>query len=156
LHWAVGGGSVRPRYDNGDFGQSLQLCFKALRGLGHRSSCRCPPQIVGRPPATRTPIPAFGGLCPVPWTRGRSLVRAEGLEPSSLSVRSRVSCPVERRPHNKLAASAGLEPASPDSESGVLAAERTGNGWEWTNRTSVAGSKDRRLATNRTPKYNMG
>src|ERR1017187_5392948 len=57
-----------------------------------------PPVDYGRPPASRTPIPPFGGLCPVLWTRGREMVRVEGLEPSSLSVRSRVSCPVERRP----------------------------------------------------------
>ena len=39
----------------------------------------------------------------------------------------------------------------PESESGVLAAERTGIGWEWTNRTPEASSKGSRLATNRTP-----
>jgi hypothetical protein len=43
-----------------------------------------------------------------------------------------------------------VEPAA--SETAALPVELTRCGWEWRNRTSEAGSKDRRLATNRTPK----
>ena len=86
------------------------------------------------------------------WTRGGKLARAGGLEPPSLPVRNRVSYPFERRPREK---------------SGTGTTDRTWNlllqkqplfqlsypgvGWEWKNRTSEAGFKDRRLATNRTP-----
>src|ERR1022692_2913759 len=64
----------------------------------------------GRPAGIRTRIASFGGMCPVQLSDGPKMVRAEGFEPSRLCVRSAVSCPVERRPHNKMAPGSGVEP----------------------------------------------
>ena len=55
----------------------------------------------GRPAEIRTQIASFGGMCPVQLSDRPEMVRAGGLEPPSLPVRSRGSYPVERRPHKK-------------------------------------------------------
>ena len=92
-------------------------------------------------------VSRFVAECPLQLNDARMKLRGH----SACPTRNPGGAGIQPVHPETLVTGSGFEPLSSGSEPEILAAERSRYGWEWANRTPVAGFKGQRLATNRTP-----